>query len=230
LTPLIAVLTVCQITRGEKGVRQLFQKFRWKGFSHKWFFLSTWSFSIIGITAILLRFLYDGFFPPFKDFGPIKEILLYSVPLFLFPGITEEFAWRGFLQSRLQQKFKATYACVIVGVVWGCWHYPDFLLENWNTSIGSQVGFFFITVGASIIIGWLFRQTGETVFIAMLAHFGANIVFTFSPIFNIYEDGSRMTITLYIVLVWVAVLLIIARFGLDLKKEKIAEKAHLSRL
>jgi FtsH-binding integral membrane protein len=118
----------------------------------------------------------------------------------------------------------------MVGLVWGCWHYPDFLLENWDTSIGSQTGFFFITVGASIIIGWLFRQTGETVFIAMLAHFGANIVFTFSPIFNIYEDGSRMTITLYIALVWVAVLLIIARFGLDLKKEKIAEKAHLSRL
>jgi CAAX protease family protein len=230
LTPLIAVVCVCYSISGEDGVRQLFQKFSLKGFAHRWFFLSTWSFSIIGITALIVRYLYDGFFPPFEDFGPIDQMLLYSLPLFLFPGITEEFAWRGFLQSQLQQKYQAVYACVIVGLVWGSWHYPDFLLGNWDASIGSQLGFFAFTISASIFIGWLFIQTNENVFIAMLAHFGANIVFTFSPIFYVYEDRGYTSIFLYIGLVWLVVLVIIGFFGLDLKHKKLSEKTELSRL
>ncbi len=229
-TPLISVIIICYTLNGEEGVRLLFQKFKWKGFAHKWFFLSTWSFSIIGMTAIIARLLYDGFFPPFEDFGPIDQMLLYSLPLFLFPGITEEFAWRGFLQSRLQQRFQAIYACVIVGLVWGSWHYPDFLLGNWETSISSQLSFFSFIIAASIIIGWLFIQTDENVFIAMLAHFGANIVFTFSPIFNIYEEGSFMTISLYIGLVWVVAFIIVGVFGMDLKRKKQSKIADLSRL
>ena len=119
LTPLFSVIVVCYVLNGQEGVRNLFLKFRVKGFAHKWFFLSTWSFSIIGMTAMILRFFYDGFFPPFEDFGPIDQMLLWSLPLFFFPGVTEEFAWRGFLQSRLQQKFHAVYACIITGLVWG---------------------------------------------------------------------------------------------------------------
>jgi len=229
-TPLISVITICYIIGGEKSVRDLFRKLRWKGYKHKWFFLSTWSFSIIGFSALLLRFFYDGFFPPFEDFGPIDQMLLYSIPLFLFPGITEEFAWRGFLQSRLQERFQAFYACVIVGLVWGSWHYPDFLLGNWETNLSSQLSFFAFIIAASIYIGWLFIQTGENVFIAMLAHFGANIVFTFSPIFNIYEEGSFLTIALYISLVWVVAFTLIGLFGLGLKRKKLAKKTDLSSL
>ncbi len=223
-TPLIAVITISLILNGEEGVRQLFQKFRLRGFAHKWFFLSTWSFSLIGATAIVSRFFYDGFFPPFEDFGPIDQMLLYSLPLFLFPGFTEEFAWRGFLQSRLQQKFQSVYACILVGLVWGTWHYPDFLLGNWETTIYSQLSFFTFIIAASIIIGWLFIQTEENVFIAMLAHFGANIVFTFSPIFNIYEEGSFTTISLYIGFVWVVVFLIVWKFGMNLQRKDFVEE------
>ena len=226
----VSVITICYVTGGEEDVRKLFRKLRWKGYKHKWFFLSTWSFSIMGFTALLLRFFLRWFFPPFEDFGPIDQMLLYSIPLFLFPGIAEEFAWRGFLQSRLQQKFQAVYACGIVGLVWGSWHYPDFLLGNWETNISSQLSFFAFIIAASIFIGWLFIQTGENVFIAMLAHFGANIVFTFSPIFNIYGDGSFLTIALYISLVWVVAITLIGLFGLSLKRKKISKKRDLSRL
>lgn len=223
LTPLISVITISYILNGEKAIRDLFSKFRLKGYAHKWFFISNGSFTFIAIAAILFRFMYDGFFPPFKDFGPIHQMILYSLPLFLIPGITEEFAWRGFLQSRLQQKIQAVYSCVIVGLVWGSWHYPDFILGNWNTSNSAQVSFFFFTIGCSIIIGWLFIQTNENVFIAMLAHFGANVVFTFSPVFKSYGENSFITIGFYIGLVWLVVFVIIGKYGMDLQRKKIPQ-------
>ena len=221
ITPLVAVIVVCYVLNGEEGVKNLFKKFRVKGFAHKWFFLSTWSFSIIAMTALILRFIYDGFFPPFEDFGPIDQMLLWSLPLFFFPGVTEEFGWRGFLQSRLQQKFPAVFACMITGLVWGAWYYPDFIIGNWEYTNVAQVSLFSFTMAASIFIGWLFIQTDENVFIAMLAHFGANIVFTFSPLFKVYGDLNHVSISFYIMgLVWIAVILvaIVVNYGIEFKR------------
>ena len=97
-------------------------------------------------------------------------------------------------------------------------------MGNWDNRISVQISFFTFIIAASIFIGWLFIQTGENVFIAMLAHFGANVVFTFSPIFNIYEDGSYLTIAMYIGLTWLAVIVIISVFGFDLQRKKMTKK------
>lgn len=46
------------------------------------------------------------------------------VLLALVGGGKEEFGWRGWLQSALQQHISPLLAAVIVGVVWAIWHLP----------------------------------------------------------------------------------------------------------
>ena len=52
------------------------------------------------------------------------------------------------------------------------------------------------------------------------AHFGANIVFTFSPLFKKYGDVNQASISFYLGIVWLVVIIIVSFYGMDLKEKK----------
>ena len=68
------------------------------------------------MVAVLLGGDVAGPYAPLSHY-----IFTFGVTLFL-AGALEELSWRGFLQSRLQQRFSALHASIGIGVVWGLWH------------------------------------------------------------------------------------------------------------
>ena len=42
-------------------------------------------------------------------------------------ALGEEYGWRGFLLPALMKKFNLFYSSIILGLIWGCWHFPAYL-------------------------------------------------------------------------------------------------------
>jgi membrane protease YdiL (CAAX protease family) len=105
----------------------------------------------------------------------VSALLGLWVPMFnynLFGGpLFEEFGWRGFLQSQLQQVLPPWIAAICVGIMWAAWHLPLFLV-GWSSA--SPLVFTFIVVGLSVLIAFAFNASGRAVVVAILMHSAFN--------------------------------------------------------
>lgn len=115
---------------------------------------------------------------------PLAIITFMVVALFLGPGgLLEELGWRGFMFPLLVKRLSSPLmACVVLGVLWGLWHFPreipsilsgnPALLKggSWAGFLLNQIQFVAGTIVASILIAFVFFKTGGSVWAAILAH------------------------------------------------------------
>ena len=99
-------------------------------------------------------------------FVPMFNYNLLGGPLF------EEFGWRGFLQTRLQDAVPSWIAAISVGAMWAAWHWPLFLVHGF-TSVSPAV-FFVILIGLSMVMAFGFNASGKVVIAAILMHSAFN--------------------------------------------------------
>jgi hypothetical protein len=86
----------------------------------------------------------------------------------------EEFGWRGLALPLLQRKFPPLWAGLILGVIWGVWHLPAFLLSGLPQSAWSFAPFFIGSVAVSVILTSIFNASGGSILLAALFHFQLN--------------------------------------------------------
>lgn len=103
---------------------------------------------------------------------PIAYALQFGITL-LLAGALEELGWRGFMQPRLQRRFRALTASVAVGVTWAIWHVPMIV-----AGVGSFPAFHEYAasvVAISILFAWLYNSTGGAIPVVMIAHASHNM-------------------------------------------------------
>ena len=106
-------------------------------------------------------------------YAPISDyIFTFGVTLFL-AGALEELGWRGFLQPRLQQRFSALRAGIVIGVVWGFWHVPMILTGTGEFTVFWE--YMLNIVAMSVILGWLYNNTDGALPVVMIAHASHNM-------------------------------------------------------
>lgn len=90
----------------------------------------------------------------------------------LLGGGQEELGWRGFAQPELQARFGALPAAVLLGIVWGLWHLPQFVLggvrSNWPLSM--MAAYLVGIVAFSVLLAWVFNGSGGSAWLAMVMH------------------------------------------------------------
>jgi hypothetical protein len=104
---------------------------------------------------------------PFSSFGGLVAAIALSV----IKGPVEEFGWRGFAQPLLQRKFAPVWVAMIIGIVWGFWHLPAFLLSGTQQSAWSFGPFFAGTIAISLIVTQLFNASRGSILLAAFMHF-----------------------------------------------------------
>lgn len=218
ILPTFSAMLITFLIEGEEGVSKLFRKMWPKKVQWLWVGAALFIFATVAMIALLIRYLIDDFFPPRDDFSSLLQILVAAILLIFIPGFFEEFGWRGFMQERLSDKYSVFSASLLVGLIWGAWHYMDFLMGNWAMTTKTQLLFMIYILATAVIIGWIYVNT-KSIFMAMLAHFGANIVNFFIPLWNNYGN-SNLPVYFYISLLWGIILIILFVTGSNLQHRK----------
>jgi uncharacterized protein len=125
------------------------------------------------------------------------------------PGpLGEELGWRGFALPRLLKDRSALSAGVILGVIWGVWHLPAFILAGTPQNNMSFPLFMIGVVALSVLMTWAFMGTSGSVLAAALIHWT----------FNTCTDMTQMPLALVsvgVLVIAAAVVVAIAGPGLS---------------
>jgi uncharacterized protein len=141
-----------------------------------------WYAAIVAVTALMVFAVWVS-----TLFGAPAPVVVATIPgtlsllLFsIFPGsaVGEELGWRGFALPRLQGRRSALAASLIVGSVWGAYHFPLFLLGTPIRPLTLFLPFAISCAMMSIFYTWMYNGTGGSLLIAVLLHAMTNLPLT----------------------------------------------------
>ena len=235
--PSISAIVVTGFIDGVAGIRRLLGGFfRWR-IGIQWYLAILVGIPMLSVIAILINaaitqtpLRIDHWYQLFL-LGPTGHWIadaagaggLWSVVLvilgsfFADPGpFGEELGWRGFALPRLLNGRSALVAGVILGIIWGVWHLPAFLIGGTPQNSMSFPLFIVGAVGISVLMTWAFKGTGSSVLSAVLIHWT----------FNTCSDLTKMPLALVSVgLIVIAAALVVAINGPELSRSRVYEGA-----
>ncbi len=184
-TPDIAAFVVAAVAFGLVGLKRLVRGFRFWSAEAGWR-RGLWTWGLMLLTFFVLMPLattgLDALFMPEGTWEWSGHSLSWSflpalfVALFLNVGaVSEESGWRGFAQPILQDRRTPLAAALIVGFLWGIWHFParpDILLGGYGLYGGaSLLGILVVRfVFLSIVMAYFYNRAGGSTLIAIAMH------------------------------------------------------------
>jgi membrane protease YdiL (CAAX protease family) len=133
----------------------------------------------LGISSLSGQFLQislpDGGLPPL-----VVRILTSFAYIFLFGGpLNEEPGWRGFALPQLQFRFNPLLATLILGSIWGIWHFPmhinGFYASAGPESLWQELGLRVLsTLLVAFVYTWFYNKTRGNVLVCTLLHASFN--------------------------------------------------------
>ncbi len=153
----------------------------------------------------------------FAGLFSIKEfILCFFLPIDFFLSFIiffgEEYAWRYYLQTKLQEKYGLRLGVLMVGVIWALWHLPlNIFYYSPETSLQSIVLQIIGCIGISIYFGLVYMKT-QNIWIVSLLHCMHNsiliTVLKVSPSNNIISWNNTLTLLITYSIVYIPILLL----------------------
>jgi hypothetical protein len=109
----------------------------------------------------------------FKEPFPFASLPAFIAAMFFMAikGPVEEFGWRGLALPLLQRRLAPIWAGLLLGIIWGFWHLPAFLLSGTPQSAWSFTPFFLGAVAISVIVTRLFNAARGSILLPALFHF-----------------------------------------------------------
>jgi len=165
--PAIAAFIIITGKTGVSGLRRFLSRFLLWRCSRLWY-----AFLIIGLPMVFYAgaawkgTLFSEPFP-FSSF----PTLLTALVLAAVKGPVEEFGWRGLALPLLQRRFAPISAGLILGIIWGFWHLPAFLLSGTQQSEWSFTAFFAGCIALSVIVTALFNASRGSILLSAFFHF-----------------------------------------------------------
>jgi hypothetical protein len=165
--PAIAAFTLVARIGGLAGLRGFLGRALLWRCGTAWYFFLIIGIPLIFIGGSALRgdLLAEPF--PFASF----QALLVGLILSAIKGPIEEFGWRGLALPLMQRKFAPIWAGLILGVIWGLWHFPAFLLSGTQQSEWSFTAFFAGCLAISVIVTALFNRSNGSILLTAFFHF-----------------------------------------------------------
>ena len=159
---------------GRVGFRKLFSRlFKWR-VDVRWYAIALLTAPLM-ITAILLglSLISPEFKPAIFATDDVPALVLSSIATGLAVGLFEELGWSGFAVPRLKRRYGILNAGLIVGFVWGAWHFPPF----WKSDTFSATFPLILLLGQlfswlppyRMLMVWVYDRT-ESLLIVVLMH------------------------------------------------------------
>lgn len=204
-SPSITAIILTALLSGWSGLHDLIVKQVARPVAWRWVLVAVFLIPTVAALAIYLHSLFGGPKLVFK-FGIPQAIFIVLI------SIGEEFGWRAFALPRLQTKFSALTASLILGIIWGAWHFPPAYLLNTAAPSGMPFGVFMIwVVTATILITWVYNNS-KSVLMAIVMHSTANAAFGFLPLLPEWV-GQMTTFWVFLGLLALIMVAVVMFFG-----------------
>ena len=135
----------------------------------------------------------------------------------LVVGFFEELGWTGFAVPRLKQRYDVSKTGLIVGIVWGAWHFLPF----WKSETFSAAFPLILLLGQlfswlppyRILMVWVYDRT-ESLLVCVLMH--ASLMASLSVFVPAELSGSTLLTWIF---TWAAALWVVVRVGSKVREE-----------
>jgi uncharacterized protein len=218
LGPCLSGFIMTGVTEGREGIRRLLHRMVLWRVGLRWYL-----FTLIGIPVVMalgMIILPGG--PALLltlGSGYLLSYLVSFVLVIIVGGpLLEEPGWRGFALPRLQPLHGPLVGTLILGLLWGLWHLPEFLVPAWAESSGGNsflaiVKFVVIAITFATVTTWVFNNTKGSVFMAILVHASID-TFPIGALASPWAAGNSVLLS-FGVLTLVLIVLTRGRLGYD---------------
>lgn len=170
--PALVALALTARDEGSAGVRTLLGRvLQWR-VAAPWYLFAVSYMAAIKLTVAVEHRIVTGAWPHFGNTRPLVMLvaMLLSTPV----QSGEEIGWRGYALPRLAERMGYARGSVLLGVIWACWHLPQFFVAAADT-YGQSFPVWALQVTAlSVAIVWLYARTNGSLLLTMLMHAAVN--------------------------------------------------------
>jgi membrane protease YdiL (CAAX protease family) len=205
--PTISGLLLIYVMDGKSGLKDLGVKlFKWK-IKFRFYLIALFTAPILLLLSYFSLSLFSSkFIPTIFASDDVMMLIIGGIVGGIAAGLCEEIGWTGFVTPQLRTKYSIITTGLLLGVVWGFWHFPLFMKEDPD----GQIPLLILLMGSlithlpafRILMTWVYDRT-RSLLIAVLMHMS----FTASTL--IFQAGinsgidiilSNMTLTLLLYL------------------------------
>ncbi len=210
--PALAATQVTATNEGWSGLKKLFSPLRIWRISPWWYLFILAYPLVLHLGVVTIDQGLGGEKPVFfaTSYGVVSPLVygLGVIVLNLLRSFGEEAGWRGFALPRLQISVGPLYGSLILGILWGVWHFNPM---NLPVLMKNPLWVLLSIIGTTFIYTWLYNRTQGSLLIAILFHTCLNAAEWVIPIGLMEGDVSRYTINT--VLIWLVVAVLFIVFG-----------------
>jgi uncharacterized protein len=170
--PSLVALGLTAWNEGSTGVHALLRRIAHWRVKARWYFFAVSYMAAIKLSVALAHRLALGAWP---HLGNEPAVVMLMAILFSTPVQSgEEVGWRGYALPRLAQRMGFARGSMLLGVIWACWHLPQFFVLGADT-YGQSFPIWAAEVTAlSVAIAWLYAHSNGSLLLTMLMHAAIN--------------------------------------------------------
>lgn len=217
--PLVFAVLLTAYLEGWAGLKNLFGGFlhwkvpaKWYALAFSWKFLFTWVG--VAVLAVLGIRHWPGFFVADLmqgDMGAIRG-LVRNMPFIVGIAFVEETAWMKYSVTRLQERYHALPACLLIGVAWGLWYLPMLLVGEGVPDGYPWPVFMLSMVALTILLGWTYNMTRSGT-ILLIMQIVSNCAFFILPVLPGLWDLDNAYVSAFVWANATSALLVVLVFG-----------------
>lgn len=205
LGPTVAGLLMIGLVDGKTGFHTLLLQLAHWRVGIRWYAVALLTAPLsVAVATLLLLPVSTDYMPAIVTTDDWAPLLLTSSTTGLIVALFEEIGWTGFAIPRLRRRSSIFVTALIVGVVWGAWHFPLFWEADTFTGgfplLLLLVRLFSWLPAYRVLMVWLYDHT-ESLLVVMLMH--ASLV---AAQFTLFPLALAGTTALIAILTWAVVL------------------------
>jgi membrane protease YdiL (CAAX protease family) len=176
--PVLAGILLTGLVYGRAGLREFRSRLlRWR-VGTRWYATALLTAPLL-MTATLfaLSLLSPEFLPGILTTEDKANLLLFGITVGLGAGLFEELGWTGFAVPELRRRYAVLTTGLIVGFLWGAWHFLVYFWGSGDSSGAFSLALFLPTVPVfvgilpayRVLMVWVYDRTGSLL-VAILMH------------------------------------------------------------